>query len=141
HITPEMSIKAVKALTTRGIHVKAYFILGFPTETTQEMASTVELVHQLWDSTENDAGRFRASVFEFRPYPGTPEWHRLIASGNYHPAQLMAYTAVDMTSAGLDESMRERDEFNFSVGLQFGEASVDQVRAQLVALSREQYQR
>lgn len=38
-------------------------------------------VHDLWDITEGQSGRFRASVFEFRPYPGTPEWHRLLATG------------------------------------------------------------
>jgi hypothetical protein len=37
--------------------------------------------------------------------------------------------------------MRERDEFNFSVNLPLAEAPIDYVRAQLVALSREQYAR
>ena len=37
--------------------------------------------------------------------------------------------------------MRGRDEFNFSVNIQFGEASVSEVRERMVELSREQYQR
>jgi hypothetical protein len=37
--------------------------------------------------------------------------------------------------------MRGRDEFNFSVNIQFGEASVREVRERLTELSREQYQR
>ena len=37
--------------------------------------------------------------------------------------------------------MRGRDEFNFSVNIQFGEASISEVRERLVELSREQYQR
>ena len=37
--------------------------------------------------------------------------------------------------------MRGRDEFNFSVNIQFGEASVSEVHERLVELSREQYQR
>jgi hypothetical protein len=48
---------------------------------------------------------------------------------------------VDLTSGGVDEAMRDRDEFNFSVNIQFGEASVDEVRARLVELSRAQYER
>jgi hypothetical protein len=37
--------------------------------------------------------------------------------------------------------MRGRDEFNFSVNIQFGEAELAHVRKQLVELSREQYER
>ena len=31
-------------------------------------------------------GGFRASAFEYRPYPGTPDWDRLLATGKYTPA-------------------------------------------------------
>ena len=139
-ITPEMIRSVVARLTARGIGVKGYFILGFPTETRDEMHATVQLVHQLWELTDHAPGTFRASVFEFRPYPGTPEWNRLIASG-YTPDQLLDYTAVDLTAHGGEEAMRQRDEFNFSVGLQFGEATVDEIRAHLVDLSRKQHAR
>ncbi|CAO5168865.1 hypothetical protein FAIPA1_20213 [Frankia sp. AiPs1] len=54
---------------------------------------------------------------------------------------MLAYTAVDLTGGGLDDAMRGRDEFNFSVNIPFGEASVDEVRAALVELSREQHAR
>ncbi|MFH0242680.1 B12-binding domain-containing radical SAM protein [Streptomyces sp. HK10] len=140
-ITPEMIRSVVTRLTQRGVGVKGYFILGFPTETRAELEATVRLVHDLWDITDPLPGRFRASVFEFRPYPGTPEWNRLIATGRYTPGQLMAYTAVDLTGDGLDEAMRARDEFNFSTGIQFGEATVNEVRGRLVSLSRAQHAR
>ncbi len=140
-ITSDMTRSVVRRLTERGISVKGYFILGFPTETREELAETVRLVYDLWDIAEGCPGSFRASVFEFRPYPGTPEWHRLIATGRYEPQQLLDYTAVDLTADGVDEAMRGRDEFNFSVNLQFGEATVHEVRARLTELSREQFQR
>jgi anaerobic magnesium-protoporphyrin IX monomethyl ester cyclase len=140
-ITPEMTKSVVRRLTERGISVKGYFILGFPSETRAEMYQTVRLVQELWDLTDNMPGRFRASVFEFRPYPGTPEWSRLMATGKYKPEQLLDYSAVDLTNSGLDEAMRGRDEFNFSVGIQFGEASVPLIRLQLIKLSRAQYER
>lgn len=140
-ITPEMTRSVVQRLTERGISAKGYLILGFPTETREELDATVRHVYQLWDMVEGQPGRFRASVFEFRPYPGTPEWHRLVGSGKYSPQQLLDYTAVDLTAGGVDEAMRGRDEFNFSVNLQFGEATVDEVRARLTELSREQYRR
>lgn len=140
-ITSDMTRSVVRRLTERGISVKGYFILGFPTETREELAETVRLVYDLWDITTHQPGRFRASVFEFRPYPGTPEWQRLIASGKYSQQQLLDYTAVDLTAGGVDEAMRGRDEFNFSVNIQFGEATVDEVRARLTELSREQFER
>jgi radical SAM superfamily enzyme YgiQ (UPF0313 family) len=140
-ITPEMTRSVVRRLTEHGISVKGYFILGFPTETREELRATVRHVYDLWEIAEHRPGRFRASVFEFRPYPGTPEWHRLITSGQYEPGQLLDYTAVDLTAGGVDEAMRGRDEFNFSVNLQFGEATIDEVRACLAELSREQYER
>lgn len=140
-ITPAMVRSVVQRLTERGIRVKGYFILGFPTETRVELAQTVRLVHELWELTNPAPGAFRASVFEFRPYPGTPEWDRLIATGRYTPEQLLDYTAVDLTSDGVDESMRQRDEFNFSVGIQFGEPTIAEVRAYLVELSQQQHAR
>lgn len=140
-ITQDMIRSTVTRLVNRGIDVKGYFILGFPTETRTEMVQTVDLVRQLWDLTENAPGRFRSSVFEFRPYPGTPEWHRLMATGRHTPAELMDYTPIDLTEQGVDEAMRARDEFNFSSNIQFGEASVDEVRAALVELSRGEHGR
>jgi radical SAM superfamily enzyme YgiQ (UPF0313 family) len=140
-ITPDMTRSVVRRLTERGISVKGYFILGFPTETRDELNETVRLVYDLWRIADRKPGHFRASVFEFRPYPGTPEWQRLIATGKYEPGQLVDYTSVDLTSGGVDEAMRGRDEFNFSVNLQFGEATVNEVRARLIELSRAQFER
>lgn len=140
-LTPEMIKRVIRRIGERGISVKGYFILGFPTESRQEMASTVGLVRDLWAMTDALPGRFRASVFEFRPYPGTPEWHRLMATGKYRAEQLLNYSAVDLTASGVDEAMRQRDEFNFSVGIQFGEPTIAEVRASLTDLSREQFER
>jgi radical SAM superfamily enzyme YgiQ (UPF0313 family) len=131
----------IRRLGERGIGVKGYFILGFPGESADEMADTVRLIRELWQLTDRLPGRFRASVFEFRPYPGTPEWSRLMATGRYTAEQLLAYGAVDLTGGGLDEAMRGRDEFNFSVGVQFGGAPIADVRRHLIELSREQHQR
>lgn len=64
-----------------------------------------------------------------------------MATGQYSAGQLLNYSAVDLTDGGVDESMRERDEFSFSVNLQLSEAPVDYVRRQLVALTREQHER
>lgn len=140
-IDPRMTHSVVRRLTERGINVKGYFILGFPTETEHEIDQTVRLVHDLWEITDRQPGRFRASAFEYRPYPGTPDWTRLMATGRYSADQLLNYTAVDLTSSGEEAAMRDRDEFNFSVNIQLSEAPIDYVRHNLVGLSRAQYER
>jgi anaerobic magnesium-protoporphyrin IX monomethyl ester cyclase len=140
-ITPEMAVDVVRRLAQRGISVKGYFILGFPTETTAEIDATETLVNSLWELTDALPGNFTASVFEYRPYPGTPDWQRLMATGRYTPAQLLDYRPVDLTGAGIDELMYKRDEFNFSVNLQLSEAPIPYIRAALVRLSRTQHQR
>lgn len=140
-IDPGMVQRTVRRLSERGIGIKGYFILGFPAEAREELMDTVHMVRELWELTDRLPGRFRASVFEFRPYPGTPEWTRLMATGRYTAEQLLAYGAVDLTDNGVDEAMRGRDEFNFSVGIQFGGVPVTEVRSHMAALSREQYDR
>jgi anaerobic magnesium-protoporphyrin IX monomethyl ester cyclase len=140
-IHPDMIRHVVRRLCAHGIGVKGYFILGFPDETPEELHDTVSLVRELWDLADPLPGTFRASVFEFRPYPGTPEWTRLMATGRYLASEMLAYSAVDLTNDGCDQAMRGRDEFNFSVGIQFGGVPVDEIRRHLSELVREQHSR
>jgi radical SAM superfamily enzyme YgiQ (UPF0313 family) len=140
-ITPEMTIDVVRRLTQRGISVKGYFILGFPTETRDELAASVRHVRRLWEVTDRLPGRFRASVFEFRPYPGTPEWHRLMATGGYDAAELLDYSAVDLTDGGLDEAMRGTGRVQLLRQPPVREATVEEVRRALIDLSRDQHAR
>jgi len=58
-----------------------------------------------WKCTEKSSGRFRCSVFEFRPYPGTPEWHRLMVNGRYSKKQLLDYQHVDVTQGGINTKL------------------------------------
>ncbi|WP_426409465.1 B12-binding domain-containing radical SAM protein [Bradyrhizobium ganzhouense] len=134
-ITVTQVVRAVTRLCRWGIDVKGYFILGLPTETRDEHQATLDLVRRLWDETAGLPGRFRCSVFEYRPYPGTPDWQRLLAAG-YLPESMLNY------SDSLDDEpfSPDRDEFNFSTGLQFGEVPVATVRRNLADIMREQRQ-
>ncbi|WP_459549267.1 hypothetical protein [Nocardia sp. X0981] len=62
-------------------------------------------------------------------------------TGRYTPAELLKYSAVDLTGGGVDGAMFERDEFNFSTNIQFSDAPIEVVRAKLVALAHAQYDR
>lgn len=74
------TIYVVQRLLRAGIHVKAYFVLGFPGETYAEMHATVSLATQLAEFARPFAGRFRASAFKFRPYHGTRLYNELAMS-------------------------------------------------------------
>ncbi|MFE9474096.1 B12-binding domain-containing radical SAM protein [Streptomyces griseofuscus] len=140
-ITAEMTERVARRLVSHGIGVKGYFILGFPGETKADLEATVRHIRNLWDTCDQLPGDLRASVFEFRPYPGTPVWKTLTEEAGYQPDDLLAYGDVDLTQDGTDESMRQRDEFNFSVGIQFGDVPLNEVRATLAMLTREQHER
>ncbi|MFE5190273.1 B12-binding domain-containing radical SAM protein [Streptomyces sp. NPDC056628] len=139
-IDAEMTERVARRLVAHGIGVKGYFILGFPGENKADLDATVQHIRNLWAISDQHPGDVRASVFEFRPYPGTPMWTTLTDSG-YTPDALLAYGDVDLTQDGADESMRQRDEFNFSVGIQFGDVPLGEVRAALAMLTREQHER
>ncbi|MGW0885904.1 phage portal protein [Streptomyces sp. NPDC002671] len=76
-ITTEMTERVTRRLLERGIGVKGYFILGYPGETRDDLDATVRHIRKLWDIADRSPGGLRASVFEFRPYPGTPVWKAL----------------------------------------------------------------
>lgn len=139
-IDAEMTERVAHRLVRHGIGVKGYFILGFPGETHDDIAATVRHIRNLWAIADNNPGDIRASVFEFRPYPGTPVWTTLTDAG-HNPEDLLAYGDVDLTGDGADESMRQRDEFNFSVGIQFGDVPLAKVRSTLATLTRDQHER
>ncbi len=139
-ITAEMTERVARRLVRHGIGVKGYFILGFPGETRDDLAATVRHIRNLWEIADQNPGELRTSVFEFRPYPGTPVWTTLTNAG-HNPEALLAYGDVDLTADGADESMRQRDEFNFSVGIQFGSVPLAEIRSTLAMLTREQHER
>lgn len=131
-------LTAVERLCRAGIDVKGYFILGLPTETVEEHQQTLRLIDQLRSMTASLPGRFRCSAFEYRPYPGTPDWLRLISAG-YDPAAMMEYEA-DSEAEPQDLGFApDRDEFNFSTGIQFGEVPVRDVRKNLADIMRQQH--
>lgn len=69
--------KAFKA----GIHVKGYFIYGFPGETIEDMEMTYNLAETLKDISLANKVNFRTSVFQYRPYHATQIYHDLEAQG------------------------------------------------------------
>jgi radical SAM superfamily enzyme YgiQ (UPF0313 family) len=136
-ITTEQAIRSVIRLCEVGINVKGYFILGFPTETRDEHYLTLALIEKLWSLTANLPGRFRCSVFEYRPYPGTPDWRRLGMRG-YDISRLLTYEEVDITNGGSVPLLLDRDEFNFTINLALSDVPLAELRQNLSAIMSQQ---
>lgn len=139
-IDTEMTRRVVSKLLERGIDVKGYFILGHVDETEDEIRDTLSLIHELWSFADSLKGNFRASTFEFRPYPGTIDWKRLLCKG-FTPEELSNYTAIDLTDRGTRSSMLDRDEFNFSTNLQIASAPIEFIRESLISITDMQHKR
>lgn len=136
-ITLTQIVTAVSRLCGAGINVKGYFILGLPSETRDEHYATLSLIRRLWSLSDGLPGRFRCSVFEYRPYPGTPDWERLVKQ-EYDVSKLLTYSEVDLTDGGADPLLLDRDEFNFTTDLKFGEVPLVELRRNLSSIMREQ---
>jgi len=72
-ITTHQVREAVSKLRAVGIpQVKAFFIMGFPEETLEQMETTRKFIMEL-----KQLGLTDISIFQFKPYPGTEEWQHL----------------------------------------------------------------
>jgi radical SAM superfamily enzyme YgiQ (UPF0313 family) len=139
-ITKDQTLRVVKNLCSAGIDVKGYFILGLPTETKAEHNETLQLIRDLWNITTMLPGSFRCSVFEYRVYPGTRDWSRLVEAG-YSEEILSNYESFDITDADQESSLLDRNEFGFSTGIPFGAIDLGTLRRNLTAIMKEQQQR
>ncbi|MDP2586114.1 MAG: B12-binding domain-containing radical SAM protein [Candidatus Levybacteria bacterium] len=73
NITLEQTRKAVNKLRAAGIpQVKAFFVMGFPEETLEQIEATYKFIMEL-----KNLGLTDISIFQFKPYPGTEEWQYL----------------------------------------------------------------
>jgi anaerobic magnesium-protoporphyrin IX monomethyl ester cyclase len=141
YVDKKITLAQIEAAVIRacehGINVKGYFIFGLPTERREEHYQTISLIERLWANTGKLPGRFRCSVFEYRPYPGTPDWRRMVPN-QYSISELLTYDEVDLTEGGIDPLLLDRDEFNFTTGLRFGEVPLQELRRNLSGIMREQ---
>ena len=71
-------ISVSKGILENGIDLKGYFIFGFPKETEEDFIKTYELAKEIEDISQKTPGKFRTSVFQFRPYHGTKLYNDII---------------------------------------------------------------
>lgn len=112
--TKERSFEVVKKTLQSGINVKGFFVLGFPNETKEQMNDTVEMIDKLSSLNSLYKGNFRVNVFEFRPYPGTIEWNRIMQTGKYSSEELLNYTSFDTTQKDISSKLYFSSSLNIS---------------------------
>lgn len=135
--TRSMILPTVRKIMECGISVKGFFIMGFPSETKEQINETVSVIAELQHL--NSCGlpaKFRASVFEFCPYPGTKEWQNLIQSGKF--TKLQSYTSADITQKGTEKSLYDRDEFSRTLNRSFSEVPVSEIRSIIAGIMKKQ---
>ncbi|MFH0773426.1 MAG: radical SAM protein [bacterium] len=96
HITMEQVRTSIVRLISRKIDVLAYFMLGFPNETEEEMKRTLSFAQEIHALAEQQGGKLTVSAYKYRPYPGTTDWNRLIAGGRT-AEELLKYELRDDT--------------------------------------------
>lgn len=74
-------IKVSEEILKNGIDLKGYFIYGFPNETEKDFRETYNLAAKIKEISQSTTGKFRTSVFQFRPYHGTQLYDEIIRNG------------------------------------------------------------
>lgn len=100
-IDQEMAIRVTQKNTRYNIATKAYYIIGYPTETEEEMEMTHDSAFEL-----ARAGAKEIAVFQYHPYPGT-DLYELIQQSNpealdrldYHPVSDMVLDSPNLFGA------------------------------------------
>ena len=86
-----------------GINVKGYFMYGLPNENELDFNKTYDLAKELAEYSVKSEGKFRTSVFQFRPYHGTKLYNDICLNKDQ----------LNMKKQTRLNNVIGRDEFNF----------------------------
>jgi len=106
HETTKIMLEKIRLIRKQGINVIGFFILGFPTETKEEMQQTINYAKEL--------GLIRANFLLFHPLPGTEIYTELNHTGevsginfNANSFAEVAYTPRGITKIQLKGIQRK----------------------------------
>jgi len=94
--TVEKMRKNIALIKKHGFPVAGFFILGYPTETREEMEQTIRFSKEL--------GLIRANFFTYLPLPGTASYNELVSSGEIEKVDWnnFLFMTAPYTPAGID---------------------------------------
>lgn len=118
--TIEDVLKVAKKILENGIDLKGYFIYGFPEETEEDFEMTFKLAKKIKEISLKTSGKFRTSVFQFRPYHGTQLYDEIVKlRGSIPECEVNNFL-------NCNEEEKGRSQFNFTSG-NYSEASDDKL--------------
>jgi radical SAM superfamily enzyme YgiQ (UPF0313 family) len=75
-VVAERFYESLRATTNAGLHVQAFFVMGFPEEERRDLRETLKMLARLaWMGVKD------AAVSHYMPYPGSEMYDRLVARG------------------------------------------------------------
>jgi radical SAM superfamily enzyme YgiQ (UPF0313 family) len=75
-VVAERFYESVRATIKAGLHVQAFFVMGFPEEERRDLRETLKMLAKLaWMGVKD------AAVSHYMPYPGSEMYDRLVARG------------------------------------------------------------
>jgi anaerobic magnesium-protoporphyrin IX monomethyl ester cyclase len=86
--------QTINSISSVGIDLKLYFIIGTPGETAESSLETTELAIHLADRPTSGP-QVRCSLFVYKPMPGSALWGDLLDQG-YSEEQLLGYTDFEL---------------------------------------------
>ena len=124
--TSQQVAEVITAVLAAGIDVKAYLMYGFPNESKSEADETFALAKVLATISDKTAGRFRTSVFQYRPYHGTKLYDELVKS---------RVKIGDIERNETLNVLKGRSQFNFASG-NYSDMSVDEINGLILKTQR-----
>lgn len=104
--TVEDVLNTARAILENGIDLKGYFMFGLPKETQADFEASYQLAKTLSQWAKVTPGKFRSSVFQFRPYHGTQLYNDILNTMGYIPP----------VTTGTSDLNMGRAQFNFNSG-------------------------
>ena len=117
------NVEGAKLLDQRGICANLTYIIGYPGESKESMLATIDQCRRVHVACP----RSRATVWPFRPIPGTDMWEQAIAEGYQPPTELEDFGSLgqyhlEETWIGRipDDVMLERKMYHHFATLDYG---------------------
>lgn len=108
----EVILKATEKAFQSGLHLKGYFICGFPSETHEDLEDTIRLAEKIKQQANKYRVNFRTSTFQFRPYHGTELYNEIVGKSNKESESIL----FGMKESGELNGGVSRKSFNFDCG-------------------------
>lgn len=98
--TKDDVLHAARCLATTGIRPRYYFIVGFPTETSDEMMETLDFADELCSIHR---GNCNIPIYNFTPFPGATLFDVAVAEGMRIPKRMEEWETFTVSNSGSAE--------------------------------------